>query len=154
MCSFGSTSLLLLIVAACCSRHFLTTWLNCLNDCKDLRTFPLYTIATHWCCYSFNVQRSGKVHFFLLLLPPTHFFIFIKFFLLIFLTFDNRNNEQTCTSSLWYEVCHSPLITGRVRIWILFSLHKMSSSSLLLSHKCVCIQPAILYVYIYTIQYP
>lgn len=46
----------LFIVAACCSRHFLTTWLNCLSDCKDLRTFPLDVILH-------DVQRSGKVHF-------------------------------------------------------------------------------------------
>lgn len=41
-----------------CSRHFLTTCLNCLSDCKDLRTFPLYYVIL---C---GVQRSGKVHFF------------------------------------------------------------------------------------------
>jgi hypothetical protein len=34
-------NLVFIFAAACCSRHFLTTWLNCLSDCKDLRTFPL-----------------------------------------------------------------------------------------------------------------
>jgi hypothetical protein len=49
-----------LLLRAVRSRHFLTTWLNCLSDCKDLRTFPTPNVILRRCAK----KRKSSLFFF------------------------------------------------------------------------------------------